>query len=60
MINNGQDPLISKEDNIINAVTEVTEEELRGAFQKIGGLATVVRISWNLNHLYSESAISDI
>ncbi|GJJ71746.1 hypothetical protein EMPS_04103 [Entomortierella parvispora] len=41
--NDGQVPLISKEENIINAVTEVTEEELRGAFQKIGGLATVFK-----------------
>ncbi|KAF9924047.1 hypothetical protein FBU30_005921 [Linnemannia zychae] len=41
--NDGREPLISKEENIVNAVTEVTEEELRGAFSKIGGLATVVK-----------------
>ena len=45
MNNDGQDALISKEDNIVNAVTEVTEEEIRGAVRKIGPLATVVRIS---------------
>lgn len=42
LTNDGREPLISKEENTANAVTEVTEEDLRGAIQKIGGLVTVV------------------
>ncbi|ORZ27836.1 kinase-like domain-containing protein [Lobosporangium transversale] len=42
LTNNGNDQLISKEENTIHAVTEVTEEDLRGAIQKINGLVTVV------------------
>ncbi|KAK3823993.1 MAG: kinase-like domain-containing protein [Linnemannia elongata] len=41
--NNGREPLISKDENTANAVTEVTEEDLRSAVQKISSLATVVR-----------------
>jgi len=40
--NDGRESLISKEENTLNAVTEVTEEDLRSAVQKIGSLATVV------------------
>lgn len=43
MTNNGREPLISKDENTANAVTEVTEEDLRSAVQKISSLATVVR-----------------
>ncbi|KAF9980288.1 hypothetical protein BGZ75_008625 [Mortierella antarctica] len=43
LTNDGKEPLISKEENTANAVTEVTEEDLRGAIQKIGGLVTVFK-----------------
>ncbi|KAG9325812.1 hypothetical protein KVV02_005736 [Mortierella alpina] len=43
LTNDGTEPLISKEENTANAVTEVTEEDLRGAIQKIGGLVTVFK-----------------
>ncbi|KAF9282777.1 hypothetical protein BGZ68_005763 [Mortierella alpina] len=43
LTNDGREPLISKEENTANAVTEVTEEDLRGAIQKIGGLVTVFK-----------------
>ncbi|KAF9125844.1 hypothetical protein BGW39_007106 [Mortierella sp. 14UC] len=39
----GREPLISKEENTANAVTEVTEEDLRSAVQKISSLATVIK-----------------
>lgn len=42
MTNNNREPLISKDENTANAVTEVTEEDLRSAVQKISSLATVV------------------
>lgn len=45
MTNNDREPLISKDENTVNAVTEVTEEDLRSAVQKISSLATVVRPS---------------
>ena len=45
MTNNDSEPLISKDENTANAVTEVTEEDLRSAVQKISSLATVVRPS---------------
>jgi hypothetical protein len=34
--------LISKEENIQNAVVEVTEDDLRGAVQQLNGLFRVV------------------
>ncbi|KAG0204229.1 hypothetical protein BGX28_003757 [Mortierella sp. GBA30] len=43
LTNDGKEPLISKEENTANAVTEVTEEDLRGAIQKINGLVTVFK-----------------
>ncbi|KAG0014170.1 hypothetical protein BGZ81_000616 [Podila clonocystis] len=43
LTNDGTEPLISKEENIQNAVTEVTEEDLRGAIQKINNLVTVFK-----------------
>ncbi|KAG0332678.1 hypothetical protein BG004_001139 [Podila humilis] len=43
LTNDGREPLISKDENIKNAVTEVTEEDLRGAIQKINGLVTVFK-----------------
>ncbi|KAF9949476.1 hypothetical protein BGZ72_008757, partial [Mortierella alpina] len=43
LTNDGKEPLISKEENTANAVTEVTEEDLRGAIQKISGLVTVFK-----------------
>ncbi|KAG0332045.1 hypothetical protein BG004_001413 [Podila humilis] len=39
----GNEPLISKEENTQNAVTEVTEEDLRGAIQKINNLVAVLK-----------------
>lgn len=42
MTNDNREPLISKDENTANAVTEVTEEDLRSAVQKISSLATVV------------------
>lgn len=42
MTNDDREPLISKDENTANAVTEVTEEDLRSAVQKISSLATVV------------------
>ncbi|KAG0314299.1 hypothetical protein BGZ99_008220 [Dissophora globulifera] len=41
--NNDRDPLITKEENTENVVTEVTEEDLRGAIQRINSLATVLK-----------------
>ncbi|KAF9313378.1 hypothetical protein BGZ91_006296, partial [Linnemannia elongata] len=41
--NNNREPLISKDENTANAVTEVTEEDLRSAVQKISSLATVIK-----------------
>ncbi|KAF8934414.1 hypothetical protein BGZ47_010380 [Haplosporangium gracile] len=41
--NNDREPLISKDENTANAVTEVTEEDLRSAVQKISSLATVIK-----------------
>ncbi|KAG0283378.1 hypothetical protein BGZ96_012261 [Linnemannia gamsii] len=41
--NNEREPLISKDENTANAVTEVTEEDLRSAVQKISSLATVIK-----------------
>ncbi|KAK3815531.1 MAG: kinase-like domain-containing protein [Linnemannia gamsii] len=46
--NDGREPLISKDENTANAVTEVTEEDLRSAVQKISSLATVVCIYLDL------------
>ncbi|KAF9319447.1 hypothetical protein BG003_009106 [Podila horticola] len=43
LTNDGIEPLISKEENTQNAVTEVTEEDLRGAIQKINNLVTVFK-----------------
>ncbi|KAF9306296.1 hypothetical protein BGZ74_006650 [Mortierella antarctica] len=43
LTNDGTEPLISKEENTQNAVTEVTEEDLRGAIQKINSLVTVFK-----------------
>ncbi|KAG0040574.1 hypothetical protein BGZ82_001483 [Podila clonocystis] len=43
LTNDGTEPLISKEENTQNAVTEVTEEDLRGAIQKINNLVTVFK-----------------
>ncbi|KAI8598271.1 kinase-like domain-containing protein [Dissophora ornata] len=45
--NDGQAPLISKEENTANAVTELTEEDLRGAFRKFNGVATIVSLTWH-------------
>ncbi|KAF9137688.1 hypothetical protein BGX30_009989 [Mortierella sp. GBA39] len=41
--NSDREPLISKDENTANAVTEVTEEDLRSAVQKINSLATVIK-----------------
>ncbi|KAF9577664.1 hypothetical protein BGW38_006987, partial [Lunasporangiospora selenospora] len=43
LTNNGEEPLLSKEENTATVVTEVTEEDLRSAFQKISSLAAVIR-----------------
>ncbi|KAF9428015.1 hypothetical protein BGZ94_003619 [Podila epigama] len=43
LTNDGNEPLLSKDENTKNAVTEVTEEDLRGAIQKINGLVTVFK-----------------
>ncbi|KAI1316572.1 hypothetical protein EDD11_009837 [Mortierella claussenii] len=43
LTNDGKENLISKEENTVNAVTEVTEEDLRGAIQKINSLVTVFK-----------------
>lgn len=43
LTNDGTEPLISKDENTQNAVTEVTEEDLRGAIQKINNLVTVFK-----------------
>ncbi|KAF9402573.1 hypothetical protein BGZ94_004875, partial [Podila epigama] len=43
LTNDGKEPLISKDENIQNAVTEVTEEDLRGAIQRINSLVTVFK-----------------
>ncbi|KAG9063501.1 hypothetical protein KI688_004385 [Linnemannia hyalina] len=41
--NSDREPLVSKDENTANAVTEVTEEDLRSAVQKINSLATVIK-----------------
>ncbi|KAG0210925.1 hypothetical protein BGX28_008762 [Mortierella sp. GBA30] len=42
LTNDGRESLISKEENTQNAVTEVTDDDLRGAIQSIHGLVTVL------------------
>ncbi|KAG0247949.1 hypothetical protein BG011_000697 [Mortierella polycephala] len=41
--NDGKEPLISMEENTASAVTEITDEDLRGAIQRINGLVTVIK-----------------
>ncbi|KAG0005124.1 hypothetical protein BGZ80_010806 [Entomortierella chlamydospora] len=48
LTNDGKDPLISKEENTTNVVTELTEADLAGAFKKINNLATVVKAIFKL------------
>ncbi|KAF9346068.1 hypothetical protein BGX26_002447 [Mortierella sp. AD094] len=48
LTNDGKDPLISKEENTTNVVTELTEADLAGAFKKINSLATVVKAIFKL------------
>ncbi|KAG0017005.1 hypothetical protein BGZ82_000882, partial [Podila clonocystis] len=43
LTNDGREPLLSKDENTKNTVTEITEEDLRGAIQKINGLVTVFK-----------------
>ncbi|KAF9300747.1 hypothetical protein BGZ74_007545 [Mortierella antarctica] len=43
LTNDGREPLLSKDENTKNSVTEITEEDLRGAIQKINGLVTVFK-----------------
>ncbi|KAF9973275.1 hypothetical protein BGZ73_003474 [Actinomortierella ambigua] len=43
LTNDGKEPLITKEENIQNAVMELTEEDLRGAIRTIANLATVMK-----------------
>ncbi|KAF9166159.1 hypothetical protein DFQ26_008565 [Actinomortierella ambigua] len=43
LTNNGMEPLITKEENIQNAVMELTDDDLRGAIRTIANLATVMK-----------------
>ncbi|KAI8602441.1 kinase-like domain-containing protein [Dissophora ornata] len=42
LTDDGKEPLLCKEENVENAVTELTDDDLRGAIQRINSLATVV------------------
>ncbi|KAF8925199.1 hypothetical protein BGZ58_001012 [Dissophora ornata] len=41
LTDDGKEPLLCKEENVENAVTELTDDDLRGAIQRINSLATV-------------------
>ncbi|KAF9426228.1 hypothetical protein BGZ76_002851 [Entomortierella beljakovae] len=43
LTNDGRDPLISKEENTVNVVTELTEADINGAIKSCGSLATVIK-----------------
>ncbi|KAF9109121.1 hypothetical protein BGX27_007970 [Mortierella sp. AM989] len=43
LTNDGKDPLITKEENTTNVVTELTDADLAGAIRKTNGLATVFK-----------------
>ncbi|KAG0233122.1 hypothetical protein BGW42_007710 [Actinomortierella wolfii] len=43
LTDDGREPLISKDENIRNAVVELTEDDLRGAIRTIGNLATIMK-----------------
>ncbi|KAF9291944.1 hypothetical protein BGZ68_001030 [Mortierella alpina] len=51
LTNNGLEPLISKEENTQNAVTEVTDDDLRKAIQSISGLVTVLNAIYKFKRL---------
>ncbi|CAO3574524.1 unnamed protein product [Mortierella alpina] len=51
LTNNGLEPLISKEENTQNAVTEVTDDDLRKAIQSISGLVTVLNAVYKFKRL---------
>ncbi|KAF9955399.1 hypothetical protein BGZ70_010254 [Mortierella alpina] len=51
LTNHGLEPLISKEENTQNAVTEVTDDDLRKAIQSISGLVTVLNAIYKFKRL---------
>ncbi|KAG0304141.1 hypothetical protein BGZ97_001606 [Linnemannia gamsii] len=51
LTNDGREPLISKEENIQNAVVEVTEDDLRGAVQQLNGLFRVLKAVYKFKQL---------
>ncbi|KAF9178993.1 hypothetical protein BGZ51_007327 [Haplosporangium sp. Z 767] len=58
LTDDGREELISKEENIRNCVTEVTEEDLRGAVQSISGLITVFKAISKFKRLLKSPASS--
>ncbi|KAG0301755.1 hypothetical protein BGZ98_008078 [Dissophora globulifera] len=56
LTDNGREPLLSKEANTENAVTEVTEDELRAAIQRINGLVTVFKAISKFKRLIKSSS----
>ncbi|KAG0263692.1 hypothetical protein BG011_008295 [Mortierella polycephala] len=58
LTNDGCEELVSKEENIMNCVTEVTEEDLRGAIQSISGLFTVFKAISKFKRLLKSPASS--
>ncbi|KAF9959879.1 hypothetical protein BGZ72_008531 [Mortierella alpina] len=51
LTNHGLEPLISKEENTQNVVTEVTDDDLRKAIQSISGLVTVLNAIYKFKRL---------
>ncbi|KAF9177567.1 hypothetical protein BGZ51_008358 [Haplosporangium sp. Z 767] len=59
--NSGREPLISMEENTASAVTEITDEDLNSAIQRINGLVTVIKaISKFKRGIKSPSARSSV
>ncbi|KAG0326649.1 hypothetical protein BGZ99_009231 [Dissophora globulifera] len=56
LTDNGREPLLCKEANTENAVTEVTEDELRAAIQRINGLVTVFKAISKFKRLIKSSS----
>ncbi|KAF9926867.1 hypothetical protein FBU30_003627 [Linnemannia zychae] len=59
LTDDGRQPLISKEENIQNAVLEVTEDDLRGAVQQLNGLFRVIKAVYKFKHLRKNPSSRD-